>query len=134
MASSKVQYLCCAASLGISRTAKYAAFLGILRALILNFLLCHPKIDFLRDCQDSSSLSFLGMTAAEASKIILNIVEFLGSPISVWRCIPRDFARLNPEFFTLPSQNRLFARWSSISESKTISFGWPQYPLPITHY
>jgi len=29
--------------------------------------------------QDSSSLSFLGMTAAEASKIILNIVEFLGS-------------------------------------------------------
>src|SRR6056297_3194292 len=29
--------------------------------------------------QDSSSLSFLGMTAAEASKTILNIVEFLGS-------------------------------------------------------
>jgi len=22
-----------------------------LRALILNFFLCHPKIDFLRDCQ-----------------------------------------------------------------------------------
>src|SRR6056297_740759 len=37
-------------SLGISRTAKYAAFLGICDALILNFLLCHPKIDFLRDC------------------------------------------------------------------------------------
>jgi len=29
--------------------------------------------------QDSSSLSLPGMTAAEASKIILNIVEFLGS-------------------------------------------------------
>src|SRR6056297_1532308 len=31
--------------------------------------------------QDSSSLSFLAMTAAEASKIILNIVEFLGSSL-----------------------------------------------------
>src|SRR6056297_2990662 len=41
--------------------------------------------------QDSSSLSFLGMTAAEASKIILNIVEFLGSPISVWRFRPSEF-------------------------------------------
>src|SRR6056297_457512 len=29
--------------------------------------------------QDSSSLSLLGMTTAKASKIILNIVEFLGS-------------------------------------------------------
>src|SRR6056297_507837 len=32
--------------LGISRTAKYAAFLGISRALILNFLLCRPKLTF----------------------------------------------------------------------------------------
>ncbi|MBS3758124.1 MAG: hypothetical protein KGY61_05630, partial [Desulfobacterales bacterium] len=31
--------------------------------------------------QDSSSLSFLGMTAAKASKIILNIVEFLRSDL-----------------------------------------------------
>src|SRR6056297_449730 len=45
-------------SLGISRTAKYAAFLGILRALILNFLLCHPKIDFLRDCQISKNKQY----------------------------------------------------------------------------
>ncbi|MBS3759052.1 MAG: hypothetical protein KGY61_10360, partial [Desulfobacterales bacterium] len=41
--------------------------------------------------QDSSSLSFLAMTAAKASKIILNIVEFLGSPISVWRFRPSEF-------------------------------------------
>src|SRR6056297_682819 len=31
------------------------------------------------------------MTAAEASKIILNIVEFLGSPISVWRFRSSEF-------------------------------------------
>src|SRR6056297_3767130 len=31
------------------------------------------------------------MTAAEASKIILNIVEFLGSPISVLRFRPSEF-------------------------------------------
>src|SRR6056297_171155 len=48
MASQKVQYLRCAASLGISRTPMYAAFLGICDALILNFFLCHPKTDFLR--------------------------------------------------------------------------------------
>jgi len=30
------------------------------------------------------------MTAAKVSKIILNIVEFLGNPISVLRCIPRN--------------------------------------------
>src|SRR6056297_1096525 len=56
------------------------------------------------------------MTAAEASKIILNIVEFLGSPISALRCIsrnftysyvrciPRDLRRLDLELFSLPSQ------------------------------
>src|SRR6056297_3531765 len=48
MASQEVQYLRCAASLGISRTPMYAAFLGICDALILNFFLCHPKTDFLR--------------------------------------------------------------------------------------
>src|SRR6056297_2090414 len=48
MASQKVQYLRCSASLGISRTPMYAAFLGICDALILNFFLCHPKTDFLR--------------------------------------------------------------------------------------
>jgi len=46
----------------------------------------HPHCHFERqreilNKQDSSSLSFLGMTAAEASKIILNIVEFLGSDL-----------------------------------------------------
>ena len=48
MASQEVQYLRCAASLGISRAPMYAAFLGICDALILNFFLCHPKTDFLR--------------------------------------------------------------------------------------
>src|SRR6056297_1765843 len=55
MASQKVQYLRCAASLssekgtGLSLSpGEYAAFLGICDALILNFFLCHPKIDFLR--------------------------------------------------------------------------------------
>src|SRR6056297_793478 len=54
MASQKVQYLRCAASLGISRTPMYAAFLGICDALILNFLLCHPETDFLRGHQNYS--------------------------------------------------------------------------------
>src|SRR6056297_2607504 len=55
MASQKVQYLRCAASLssekgtGLSLSpGEYAAFLGICDALILNFFLCHPKTDFLR--------------------------------------------------------------------------------------
>src|SRR6056297_3884453 len=44
----------------------------------------HPHCHFERqreilNNQDSSSLSFLGMTAAKASKIISNIVEFLRS-------------------------------------------------------
>jgi len=44
----------------------------------------HPHCHFERqreilNNQDPSSLSFLGMTAAKASKIILNIVEFLRS-------------------------------------------------------
>src|SRR6056297_982246 len=41
--------------------------------------------------QDSSSLSLLGMTTAKASKIILNIVELLRSPISVLRFRPSEF-------------------------------------------
>ena len=44
-------FLGCAASLVMSRTAKYAPFLEILRASNLNILLCRPKIDFLRDHQ-----------------------------------------------------------------------------------
>jgi len=44
----------------------------------------HPHCHFERQReifsnQDSSSFSLLGMTAAKVSKIILNIVEFLGS-------------------------------------------------------
>src|SRR6056297_3121733 len=66
------------------------------------------------------------MTAAEASKIILNIVEFLGNPISVLRFRPSEFhvqlstlhssefARLDLELFSLPSRNRLFTRLSTL--------------------
>jgi len=50
-------------SLGISRTANYAAFLGICAPPNLkrglNFFLCHPKIDFLRDRQNLIFVLFL---------------------------------------------------------------------------
>src|SRR6056297_1342405 len=47
--------------------------------------------------QDSSSLSFLGMTAAKASKIILNIVELLRSRFWDGKEKSSSSRRANPE-------------------------------------
>ncbi len=46
MASQKAKYLRCAEALVTATYYKYASFLGIHGALILNFLLYHPKLTY----------------------------------------------------------------------------------------
>src|SRR6056297_1872040 len=84
------------------------------------------------------------ISSGSEKSLTIKIDGFVKSPISVLRCIPRnfpfcevrciprDFARLDLELFTLPSQNRLFTRLSIFGESKN-NLIWLA-AISITHY